>query len=67
MDNITLFTDFQKHVNAMTDDDILESISKAVNDTILDDFIAFSKDEYGMTVEAVESDTPDSFEKIFEI
>lgn len=32
---------------------------------LLDEFIAFAKAEYGLTVEAVESDTPDSFEKIF--
>ena len=30
-----------------------------------DEFIAFAKAEYGLTVEAVESDTPDSFEKMF--
>lgn len=62
---VTLFTDFQKHVNDMTDENIVESISKAVNNTTLYDFIAFAKDEYGMTVKAVESDTPDTFEKIF--
>lgn len=32
---------------------------------LLDEFIAFAKTEYGLTVEAVESKTPDSFEKIF--
>lgn len=33
---------------------------------LLDEFVAFVKAEYGLTVEATESDAPDSFEKIFE-
>ncbi len=32
---------------------------------ILDEFIAFAKKEYGITVRAVKSDTPDTVEKYF--
>lgn len=38
-----------------------------MNKELLDEFIAFAKAEYGLTVEAVKSDTPDTFDKIFEI
>lgn len=66
MDMQTLFTDFKKHVGDMTDEDVIISISNAINHTRLDEFITFAKTEYGLTVEAVESDTPDTFEKIFQ-
>lgn len=56
-----LFKYFKRNVNDMTDEDIKKSISKAA---ALDDFITYVKDEYGLTVEPVESDDPDSFEKI---
>lgn len=36
-----------------------------MNKDLFDEFITFVKAEYGMTVETVESDTPDTFEKIF--
>lgn len=32
---------------------------------MLEDFIAFAKKEYGLTVRPVKSETPDSFERIF--
>lgn len=32
---------------------------------MLEDFIAFAKQEYGLTVRPVKSETPDSFESIF--
>lgn len=34
---------------------------------LLDEFIAFAKSEFGLTIHAVESDSPDSFEKIFDV
>lgn len=56
MDMLTLFTEFKKHVSDMTDEDVIISISNAINHTRHDEFIAFAKAEYGLTVEAVESD-----------
>lgn len=38
---------------------------KYVNRELLDEFIPYAKTKYGLTVKAVKSDNPDSFEKIF--
>lgn len=38
-----------------------------MNKELLHEFIAYAKAEYDLTVETVESDTPDSFEKLFGI
>lgn len=38
-----------------------------MNKELFNEFIAFAKAEYGLTVTVVESDTPDTFEKIFRI
>lgn len=68
-----LLNDFSDHVGKMSDDDIVKSIEKAkehcsnVDEELIEEFIKFAKAEYGLTVEAVKSDTPDSFKKIFEL
>lgn len=61
--NIVLISDARTEMKSQ----LSENGCKYMGKELLDEFIAFAKAEYGLTIEVVKSDTPDSFEKIFGI